>query len=75
MRPKRYAVLRTCDPVADAERYASQEEPRPKCCRCGRELDGDYYFRDDEGFKCDDCVRQEYYMSRDDYLDLMEDYE
>ena len=77
---KRYAHLRiSSDPAADADYYYGQLDEMnnrvPECCRCGRKLDGDEYFRDDEGYKCDRCVHREYYESRDEYLDsLAEDY-
>ena len=76
---KRYAHLRiSSDPAADAEYYFGQldeidEKSRPKCCVCGQRIYEEEYFRDDDGYKCEKCVHDQYYESRDDYLDRLEE--
>lgn len=53
-----YEPLRTSDPIADAERYASRDIPTVgKCCVCKEDIPiwADYYEIDDD-LICDDCL-------------------
>jgi hypothetical protein len=61
-----YAPLRTSDPVADAERWASREDKRPIrgfCQICKKPVygendsyDADYAYLFDDGIVCDACI-------------------
>lgn len=61
-------MIRTDNPIADAEAWASRKDPRPLvgyCCICGAELRGtapgwdadDGYFIEGD-VVCDDCLRE-----------------
>ena len=49
-------TYRTDDPVADAERYAAQEDTAPVCEKCGEYITTPTLFKVRHFIYCHDCI-------------------
>lgn len=65
------AVLRTSDPVWDAERATWQKEPIPVCETCGQEILDDEIYDLGGEICCEDCLRERFHI---DYIEYCRRY-
>lgn len=60
------------DPVRDFDRYdmamAQKEAKLPQCEKCGKHIHDDTFFEIDNEILCEDCMRDLYERSTDDWL-------
>lgn len=60
------------DPVRDFDRYdmamAQKEAKLPQCEKCGKHIHDDTFFEIDNEILCEDCMRDLYKRSTDDWL-------
>ena len=66
-------MFRTDDPLRDFDRYdaamAALEAKLPHCDKCGEAINDDEYFYINDEVLCEECMRNEYARSTQDYLD------
>ena len=64
--------FRNGDPLDDFDRYdreqAQYEAKLPECEKCGKPIHDDTYFEIDNEILCEDCMRDRYERSTDDWL-------
>jgi hypothetical protein len=64
--------FRSGDPLDDFDRYdrmmASREARLPVCDRCHQRINEDEYFDIEGEILCEDCMRDRYSRSTEDYL-------
>lgn len=57
-------MLFTDDPVADAERYAAEQDKAleclPVCCECMQHIQNDYCFEINDEIICETCLNDNY---------------
>ena len=62
----------TDDPLRDFDRYdmamAQREARLPKCEKCGKPIDDDFFYEIDGEILCEKCMHDEYARSTEDYL-------
>ena len=60
------------DPVRDFDRYdmamAQREAKLPKCDECGKPINDDMFFDIEGEILCENCMRDRYGISTEDYL-------
>lgn len=60
------------DPLMDFDRYdramAQREAKLPKCEKCGKPINDDFYYEIDAEILCEKCMQDEYARSTEDYL-------
>ncbi len=64
--------FRTDDPLRDFDRYdaamAAREAKLPCCERCGKPINDDFYYEIGNEILCENCMKDEYQRSTDDFL-------
>ena len=65
--------IRTGDPLEDFARHDAEQESRldklPKCESCGEPIEDDYFYNIDGFFLCEECLKSEYRVNTDDYIE------
>lgn len=65
-------MYRTNDPVADWDRYCSEEERelkrRPKCSICGEHIEDDVCYEINDEIICPECLKDHFQKWTDDYI-------
>ena len=65
-------MMRTDDPVFDAERHTAEQESKlhklPKCADCGNPIQDDYLFEICGEKICEECLIEHYRKSVDLYV-------
>nr|DAL88883.1 MAG TPA: hypothetical protein [Caudoviricetes sp.] len=65
-------MMWTDDPIADAERYAAEQDRRldklPVCCECGEPIQDDFCYEINDDLICEGCMNTYYRKSVDDYV-------
>ena len=63
----------TDDPVADAARYDAEQErlldKLPRCYCCREPITGDYLYKIDGIFYCEDCLNSEFRENTEDFIE------
>jgi formylmethanofuran dehydrogenase subunit E len=62
----------TDDPVRDFDRYdmemAQREAKLPKCDKCGKPINDDFFYEIEGEILCEKCMHDTYARSTEDYL-------
>lgn len=66
----------SANPYRDADRWIDMQEAMleklPKCDFCGEPIQDDYYYKIDKDTLCEECMKDEYRMSVEAYINRME---
>lgn len=65
-------MMWTNDPVADAERYAAEQEKRlrmlPLCSECGEHIQDEHLYEINDEYICERCMNENHRKAVDDIV-------
>lgn len=70
-------LIRTDNPVRDAERYFAEQDEKmekcPKCCCCGQHIQEKFAVCNDGDWYCEECEHLLWYAVREEFLESTEE--